>query len=69
MTNYPKLLGKNIKTARQAVKLSQEKLALETNIDRSYISGIERGVRNPSLNKIIRIANRLDKTPAELFTE
>ena len=69
MTNYPKLLGKNIKTARQAVKLSQEKLALETNIDRSYTSGIERGVRNPSLNKIIRIANRLDKTPAELFTE
>lgn len=34
---------------------SQEDLAFETEIDRTYISGIERGVRNPSLDMIVKL--------------
>lgn len=36
-------------------------------MDRTYLSGIERGVRNPSLANILRIAASLDVTPVELF--
>ena len=39
------------KAARKALDLSQEALALETNIDRTYISGIERAKRNPPLER------------------
>jgi len=50
---------------RQGV--SQESLALMCGLDRTYISGIERGVRNPSLTNILRIAAALQTTPAELL--
>jgi len=36
-------------------------------MDRTYLSGIERGVRNPSLANILRIAASLEVAPAELF--
>jgi transcriptional regulator with XRE-family HTH domain len=68
MVDYRRVLGENVKTARDALHLSQEKLALEIDIDRTYISGIERGLRNPSLDVIVKIADRLQKTPGELLT-
>ena len=46
----------------------QEALALETNIDRTYISGIERAKRNPSLELIVKLAKRLKTTPGKLLT-
>ncbi len=36
-------------------------------LDRTYISGIERGTRNPSLTNILKIAAALDVNPAEIF--
>jgi transcriptional regulator with XRE-family HTH domain len=50
MENYRKIVGRNIRAARKELGWSQEDLAFETDIDRTYISGIERGVRNPSLD-------------------
>ena len=47
--------------------VSQESLALECGLDRTYISGIERGMRNPSLTNILKIAAALEVTPEELF--
>lgn len=68
MVDYAKILAGNVKAARKALDLSQEALALEAEIDRTYISGIERGLRNPSLTLIVKLAERLRTTPAALLT-
>ena len=68
MADYKRVLAENVKQARKGLKLSQEKLALETEIDRTYISGIERAKRNPSLTLIVKLAERLKTTPAALLT-
>jgi transcriptional regulator with XRE-family HTH domain len=59
--------GKNVKAQREAKKLTQEKLAEKAELDPTYISGIERGVRNPSLLSIVRIAKALGAESASLF--
>jgi transcriptional regulator with XRE-family HTH domain len=68
MENYKRILGRNVRNAREALQLSQEELGHEIDVDRTYISGIERGVRNPSLDVIAKIAHRLKTTPAALLT-
>jgi transcriptional regulator with XRE-family HTH domain len=68
MADFAKILAGNVKAARKALELSQEALALETDIDRTYISGIERGKRNPSLTLIVKLTKRLKTTPAKLLT-
>jgi transcriptional regulator with XRE-family HTH domain len=68
MADYAKILAHNVKAARKALDLSQEALALETDIDRTYISGIERAKRNPSLELIVKLAKRLKTTPGKLLT-
>lgn len=68
MVDYRRVLAQNVKAARKELDLSQEALALETEIDRTYISGIERGLRNPSLTLIVKLATTLKTTPAALLT-
>jgi len=68
MVNYTRVLAENVRLARKGLGLSQEALALETEIDRTYISGIERATRNPSLTLITKLAERLKTTPAALLT-
>ncbi|MGK6315611.1 helix-turn-helix domain-containing protein [Neorhizobium sp. DT-125] len=68
MEEYRKILAYNLRKARNARGLSQEAFALESNIDRTYISGIERGRRNPSLDMLVKIAKHLDLPPATLLT-
>jgi transcriptional regulator with XRE-family HTH domain len=67
MKDYRKVFGQNVREARKAVGLSQEALAAEVGLDRTYISGIERGVRNPSLDVIVKIAKRLKSEPGKLL--
>jgi transcriptional regulator with XRE-family HTH domain len=67
MVDYRRVLAQNVKAARKELDLSQEALALETEIDRTYISGIERGLRNPSLTLIVKLATALKTTPAALL--
>lgn len=62
-----KQLGLRIKYLRSIKKWSQEDLALEANINKNYISDIERGTRNPTLMILERIANALEISLAELF--
>ena len=64
MPDYKKVLAENVKDARKALGLSQEALALDAGIDRTYISGIERARRNPSLTLIAALADHLETTPA-----
>jgi len=46
---------------------SQEELAFRAHLDRTYVSGIERGIRNPALKNIARLARALDVEAIELF--
>jgi transcriptional regulator with XRE-family HTH domain len=57
-------LALNLRRLRQAEGLGQEKFALEHGFDRTYISGIERGVRNPTIQVLERLAVAL-KVPVE----
>ncbi len=59
--------GKNVKRHREGKGLTQEKLAEKAELDPTYISGIERGVRNPSILSIVRIAKALGADSASLF--
>jgi transcriptional regulator with XRE-family HTH domain len=67
MESYRKIVGRNVRAARKEMGWSQEDLAFETEIDRTYISGIERGVRNPSLDMIVKLAKTLKMSPSQLL--
>ncbi|HEY50430.1 MAG TPA: helix-turn-helix transcriptional regulator [Dehalococcoidia bacterium] len=67
MNNIQRKLGKRIKDLRLKRQLSQEKLAFESKMHRTYIGSIERGERNPSLKNIEAIANALGVTLSDLF--
>ena len=56
------LLGLNVRRLREEKNLTQEALAERCELDSTYISGIERGVRNPSIQSLIRLAKGLDTT-------
>lgn len=62
-------LGTRIRTLREAKGWSQEELANRAGVDRSYMSGIERGVRNPSALKLADLARALGVPTASLFTK
>ena len=62
-----RVLGDNVKTLRLAHGLSQEELAFQAELDRTYISQIERGVSNPSVLVILKISLVLKVEFAELF--
>lgn len=53
------ILGQRIREVRTAKGLTQEDLAHESDIDRSYIGGVERGERNLSFDKLCQIAHAL----------
>lgn len=59
--------GARVRQLRKARKLSQEELALESGIDRSYLGKIERGESNVALINIHRIAGALEVETGELF--
>jgi transcriptional regulator with XRE-family HTH domain len=59
--------GEAIRQMRGELELSQEALAEACDLDRTYISGIERGSRNPSLTNILKIAAALKARPADLL--
>jgi transcriptional regulator with XRE-family HTH domain len=63
------ILGQNLRYAREQRGWSQEELAHRSGIHRTYISGLERGTRNPTLNLIAAIADALDLPVAQLVEE
>jgi transcriptional regulator with XRE-family HTH domain len=58
--------GAAVRARRQKISLTQERLAELTELDPTYISGIERGRRNPSLKNIVKIAKALKTSVAKL---
>jgi transcriptional regulator with XRE-family HTH domain len=59
--------GARVRELRLVKKLSQEELAFKAGMHRTYLGGIERGERNPSLKNITAIASALGVTLYELF--
>lgn len=59
--------GTRIRTLRLSKNLSQEDLAQICNLDRTYISGVERGLRNVSLLNIEKLSIALEFEISELF--
>ncbi|MGE0252881.1 MAG: helix-turn-helix domain-containing protein [Dongiaceae bacterium] len=52
-------LGRNIRKLRESKKMSQEELGFEADLDRTYVSGVERGVRNPTILVLEKFAKAL----------
>lgn len=61
------LFGHKLAKLRKEKGWSQEKLALESGLARSYLGGVERGQRNIALLNICRLAEALDQPPSELL--
>ena len=61
-------LGSNVRRLRGERGLSQEQLAFDAEIDRTYVSQIERAVINPSLLVLYRVGKVLDVSVPELLT-
>lgn len=59
-------VGLNVKRLREASGRSQEEFAFDAGMHRTYVSGIERGVRNPTVTVLERLAVALKVTLAEL---
>ena len=68
MKNHPVLLalGRTIRALREKRNLTQEALAEKASLDPTYISGIERGLRNPGIKNVARLAAALGVTTTKL---
>ena len=66
--NPKRMLGQNLRRTRVATGLSQEELADRAGLHRTYISSVERGERNVSLETIFLLAQALGVEPADLVT-
>ena len=65
--NPREILGHNIRRIRNEAGLSQEELGYRAKLHRTYISSIERGERNVSIENIFAIAEALKVAPSELL--
>jgi transcriptional regulator with XRE-family HTH domain len=66
MENELVALGRNIRKARKILNISQEELAFRCELHRTYLSDIERGVRNLSFSSLVALAKGLGSTVSEL---
>ncbi|MGR5334308.1 helix-turn-helix domain-containing protein [Vibrio gigantis] len=67
MKDIAKLFGSNLKTVRKKRGISQDKLALLADIDRSYVGRIERGEVNVTLEKVYQLSEVLECDLSELL--
>jgi len=59
--------GRNLRKLREARRFTQETLAEQAEMDRTCISDIERGMRNPGIKNVARLASALKVTAAQLM--
>lgn len=64
-----KIFGQVLRKHRTAMGISQESLALECGLDRTFISALERGLRQPSLKSLFKIAKVLKVSPSQIVGE
>lgn len=66
--DWQRIVGANILRLRNAIGATQEDIADAAQLDVGYLGKIERGQRNPSLKKLVRIADALSVLPGKLFS-
>jgi transcriptional regulator with XRE-family HTH domain len=64
-----RIVGRNIRRLRRARGVSQEDLAAEIGVHRTYMGGVERGERNLTLRSLERLAARLGVSPLSLLED
>lgn len=64
-----RIVAKNVRKLRTAAQLSQEEMAVRMGVEQTYVSGLERGVRNPTITTLDRAATALNVKIAELLRE
>lgn len=62
------LVARNVKSARMGAGLTQEELAARCGFSQQYISGLERGRRNPTVMTLFELASALNTTPSVLLS-
>jgi transcriptional regulator with XRE-family HTH domain len=67
--NIKKRFGLNLRNLREKKGWSQELLAEKSGLHRTYISGLERGIRNPTIDILQKVANALGVTPSGLLKD
>lgn len=65
--NQLKAFGLRVRKFREALDWSQDQLAEQADLHRTYISGLERGERNVSVLNILRLARALKTTPGKIL--
>lgn len=61
--------GKVLRQKRKEAGLTQEQLGLEANVQRNFVSLIERGVNQPTITVVFKLAHALKCQPSQLFAE
>jgi transcriptional regulator with XRE-family HTH domain len=69
MQDWRKIVGRNVRKFRLQRGMTQEQLGFEAEIDLTYVGGVERGQRNPSLMVMARIADALSMPLVKLLGE
>jgi len=64
-----RLIGKNVRFRRKQLGISQEELAFRARLHRTYVSGVERGIRNPTVLIVGKLAKALRVEPAALLSQ
>lgn len=67
--NAKNKIGQRIKDLREKANISQKDLAYSADLDRSYIAGIENGLRNVSILNIEKIASALNVSLKDFFSD
>jgi len=60
-------LAQNMRRYRKEKGVSQEQLAFDCGLHRTYVSGVERGLRNPTVTVLEKLAMGLDVSPSKLL--
>jgi len=69
MKSLPERFGYLLVELRKAKKLSQSQLGIDCDLDRTFISLLERGERQPTITTIFKIAKALGVTPSSIIKE
>ncbi|AOO85106.1 hypothetical protein BHK69_30900 (plasmid) [Bosea vaviloviae] len=64
-----RIMAKNVRKFRTAAQLSQEEVATRMGVEQTYVSGLARGVRNPTITTLDRAAKALNVDIVELLKE
>ena len=63
------MLGKLLRTSRESAGLTQESLAFQAGVDRSYISQLERDLKSPTVQMFMRLCKAMQVSPSQLIAQ